>query len=411
MPTFKYKARNQIGSIIEGEMEATSKAECVQNLRNSGLFIIAVEENTILNKEVLNKEINFGAVFAKLFGRYSYKRLASFCGNLNFLLQSGLTVYKAIGLIKDQSDKRMKKVLEQVEQDLDAGFTFHEALAKHPTVFPKFVIELIRSGEMSSSLEKITEELANYYEEQQLLRSQLITVLFYPIITLILTVFVTNYILITVVPSIGQMLIEYDAELPLITKMVIAASDLVKNKWYFVVGGLIVLYLVARQLFRIPTVKFGLDKILLTFPLTRPVVININLARFSRTLAILLNSGIPLTRALDMAENIISNYVLMRGIIHAKDRLEQGFSLSGGLDESKYFPKAYVEIIRIGEESGLIDQVLFKMADQYTRALQQTVKRLSSLLEPVLTLFVASVVGVLMLSMFMPMVTLMRSMA
>lgn len=411
MPTFKYKARNMMGNVVEGEMESSSKQECIEYLRNDGLLILSVEENKIINKEVLKYEIDFRALFVKLFGSYSYKQLASFFGHLNFLLQSGLTVYKAVGLIKNQSDKRMKKVLEKVEEDLDAGFAFYEALSRHSTVFPKLVIELIRSGEMSSSLEKITEELANYYEEQQLLRSQIVTVLFYPVITLIMTVAVTNYILITVVPSISGMLIEYDAELPLITKIVIAASDIVKNKWYFAVGGFVLFIVGLRQLFRVEAIKHLFDTFMLKFPLTKSVVMNVNLARFSRTLAVLLNSGISLTRAMDMAENIISNHVLLKNAIHAKMKLEQGQNLSSGLDEGGAFPKSFVEVVKIGEESGFIDQVLFKLADQYTRILQQTVKRLSSLLEPILMLFVAGVVGFLMLSMFMPMVALMRSMA
>lgn len=410
MPVFSYQAKNSLGATVEGTAEHDSREECVRSLLNEGLFILTIKEGkpSAINSDIMKLDV--GLILSKMGKKQPTKELALFCSNINFLLESGLSIYQSIGLVKNQSTKvAMRQALAKVESDLDLGSSFHEALAKHENVFPTLLVELVKTGEVSGNLERIMEELASYYEEQSAIKSQIVTVMFYPVLTIILAIAVVNYILLTVVPSIADMLIKYDAELPFVTKVVMTGSDLIQNYWYYVLGVTILLIIALRYVLKIGVVRENIDKILLKIPVISALLLQVNLSRFTRTLAILLDSGINVVRAMDMSSKILSNRILYKGVIDAKELVEQGESVSSALGKSKGFPEIFIEIVKVGEKSGSIDRVLFKVADQYSKALEQNVKRLSAVLEPFLMLFVAGIVGFLMISMFMPMVSLMNS--
>jgi general secretion pathway protein F len=402
MPRFRYRAVTGGGELVQGEIEAQSQPAVIEQLRSQGHLPLAAEP--------LAAGATFGArstirdwLRQPLFGtgRVRRRELAVITRELATLLDAGLTVDQSLRLLVDLAEREpMRVLLLEILQRVQGGSTLADAFAQHEDVFSRAYISMVRAGEAGGALNDVLARLAQYLDQAEALAEQVRSALLYPIVLLIMAGLSIVVLLTVVVPQFTPLFESAGADLPLLTRVVIAVGDGAQRYWWLALTGLLVLIWLVRRQFRQPESRARIDRRLLRLPLLGGLLVKIDTARMARTLGTLLANGVPLLSALAIARETLSNAVLRDALSETALALKEGRGLAEPLAKAGPFPRLAIHLLSVGEKSGHsghLEAMLLKIADVFDREVRSTVERLMTLLVPALTialgLIIASIIG------------------
>lgn len=395
MAKFKYKAKNNLGRVVEGVVEAANAQAVAGELRQRRLELISASPASPL----------FGILEALKSGKITTKDIVVFSRQFATMINAGLPVLQGLNIVAEQSEnKAFRKVMSQVRDDISNGVPLSEAMSKHPKAFNTLYVNMIRAGEQGGILDAILERLSEYLEKSEGIRRKVKSAMTYPIVVISVAVMVVVFLMIKVVPTFKDVFESFGAKLPAPTRTVIMASDFLSSwKALYLLGGIVVL-IVAVQLYRkTKTGAFQWDRLMLKTPVFGALIQKSSIARFSRTLGTLVKSGVPILEALDTVAKTSGNKVVEQAVMAARDAIREGKTLTEPLRTSGVFPPMVTQMINVGEETGALDAMLAKVADFYEAEVDSAVEALTSILEPILIVFLGVTLGYIIVAMFMPM--------
>lgn len=402
MPLFEYVAIDSSGKQTKGTVDAENIRAARQRLRAQKLFPTEVHEGTV-EPSARTKDV------ARYIGapQVSLKDLAVATRQLATLVAAGLPLVSSLLALADQTENStLKRILIQVKEEVEEGSTFAKSLNKYPKVFPNLYINMVASGEASGTLDAVLGNVADYLEGQVELRRKIWSALTYPILMLFMCGAVVVGLLVFVIPRIVEIFVKQGAVLPLPTRIVIGLSDFLIAYWYLIALAVLGAVFGVREYYRKEHGKERIDGLLLKLPLYGPLFVKISTARVSKTLSTLLSSGVGLLGAIDITKNITTNVHMRRALEDARAGVQEGKSLARELTRSGVFPVMLSHMIAIGEKSGALEDMLEKAGGAYENEVNATLGRLTSLLEPLMMVFVGGIVLVIVVSVLLPMADL-----
>lgn len=396
MPRFIYKAKIAPDKIKEGIIEAENQNQAAFKLSKSGLFILSVEEET----SVFIKKTRGIFRFLKA---VPLRDISNFTRQLSNLLDSGLTMLNALSILIDQCENLyLRHIISVIRDDIKGGTTFSAALSKHPKVFSSLYVNMVESGEISGSLEDVLSRLSDFMEKDEENISKIRSSMAYPAL-MAFTGFITIFVLLSfVAPRLIVIFIDMGQSLPLPTRILITVSSFFARFWILILTGLVFFIIVLYKWSKTEEGKAAFDAVKLKAPLMGSFVKKAEVARFARTLAVMIGNGVSITQSLAVSGATIDNTLIKKEIYQASRAVSEGASLSSGINKSKIFPPMAANMIFVGEESGTLERSLMKIASAYEIETDRTIKAITSLLEPVLILFMGVVVGFIVIAMLLP---------
>jgi general secretion pathway protein F len=395
MPTFRYSAYKAGGSPVTGTIDADTIREARALLKNNGLY----------PRELTSAEEAPGNRTLKLFSRsrVGLTELSLMTRRLSTLVGSAVPIFEAITTLYDQEEQgELKKVLGRVRDRLAEGATLAKALAAEPYVFGESYTSMVAAGEASGALEIILDRLADFQENQEEVRSRVITSLAYPVLMVVVGTAVMMFLLAFVVPKIVVIFEENKAALPLITVLLIKTSTLVRQGWWALLLAVAIAVTAYKKAIKRESVRFKRDTFLLSIPLVGPLFRRLILARFAKVLGLLLESGVPIIRALEITGEVVVNRKYREFFMVAREELAEGGSLSASLRTSSLFPPLLVHMVSVGERGGRLEAMLVKAGTAYEKEFSASVSRFMALLEPLLVLAMGLGVGIVVLAVLLP---------
>ena len=397
MPRFQYEAITYTGATVNNTLEADSKAELIAQLRQMGYWPTQVVEEGEALETKAKQLFSFGTKKIKS------AEVEFFTYQLAALISAHVALPRALEVTLEQiANPELNRVISEVKYDVEHGATFNAALEQHPKVFSDLYVNMVKAGEAGGVLGEVLERLAEFAERQRLLRNQVVSALFYPAILFGLMVTAVIVLMILVIPKFTQMFLEFNAELPLPTQILISVSDAFANFWWLGLLAISVIATVLRQYLRTETGKILFDRIKLRIPLVGPVFSTFAIVRFTRTMATLLENGVRMLPALQVVKDTIGNKVYSNAITEAEREVEQGSTLSRELGQNKDFPTLVTHMIAVGEESGEPVTMLSKLSDYYDMEIRKSLERLTSSISPLVILIMGLLIGFIAVAMILP---------
>ncbi len=395
MALYRYKAVQSDGKEVNEVMTAATITEVQEKIRDKGLYLIQIRED--VEKKSAAEELSFG-------GKVTAKQISIFCKQFATLLKAGVPVASGLDILYRQTEnKKFKSALEDVYTEVQKGSQVSTAIRNHPKVFPSLMVNMVESGEMSGNLDNIMERLAIHYEKDAKISSRIKGAMIYPIALSVISVVVVIFLITVILPTFTGMFTSSGTELPLPTRILLGISDFIRDYWYIVIGAVGLLIFVVNRYLSSSVGRYQFDALKFKLPVVKGSMDKIVTARFTRTLGSLLRSGIPLIDALELAGSVTGNVVIEEKVNYIASEVEKGETLGVALKRTPTFGPMVVSMIQIGEESGSLDQMLDKSADFYEQELEDAIDRLLKLMEPLLIVVMAVVIGFIVISMALPM--------
>jgi len=399
--TFTYTARRERGAPFTGEVEADNKAAVVAQLRRKGLTVLKLEEK--------RGSIDFKAMLEES-TRIKTRDKAVFARQFATMINSGLAVLRALYVLEEQTENpRLKKIIGRVREDVEAGMPLSDAMERYPVAFDRLYVAMVRAGEAGGALDQTLNRLATQLEKDDSLRRTIKSAMAYPVLIAAFAILVMIGMLLFIIPIFASMYADLGGQLPSLTRAMMGVSNALKGYWFviFPVLGLLIWGIV--KLKNTDDGRRYWDRIKLKLPMKLgPVIQKIALARFSRTLATLVGAGVPILQAIEITGKTSGNSVLEESMVDVKESVRSGESIAQPLTRVAVFPPMVTHMISIGEETGALDAMLNKIADFYEDEVDAAVKSLTSIIEPIMMLFVGGLVGLIVISMYLPMFNMMN---
>lgn len=392
MSTYRYKAVTASGTVVEGEMEAASQAAVIQQLHESGHVPVRAEEvRRSASTSWLSRDIGGG--------RVKLRDVAILTRELSTLLEAGLPLDRAIEIIITVSEnERLRKRLVRVLEQVRGGSPLSRAMEEHKDIFPAYYVSLVRAGEQGGALEAVLARLADFVEKSVTIRENVTSALIYPAILVVMAVLSIILLLGFVIPQLRPLFEDAGQALPVSTQVIIGLGEFVREYWWAMAAFVVVAVLIVRAQIRTPTGRLGWHGLLLRLPLFGDLLRKTEIARFSRTLGTLLGNGVAVLSALAIVSDTLTNTVIARAVREAAVQVKEGRRLAEPLMAAKVFPPLAVHMVRVGEETGQLNDMLLKVADIYDREVQRSIERMLALLVPVLTVALGALVAAIILS-------------
>ena len=399
MPVYEYTALDTKGKKLKGVLDADSMAAARQKIRQTGRYPVDIKE-TVPKARQAKK----GSFLSLQTGpRVKQQEIHIATRQLATLLGAGIPLVPALnGLIEQTTNKTLKTIITQLKDSVNEGNSLTSALSEHPRLFSRIYVNMVRAGEASGSLDVVLERLAEFGERQQALRSRITAALIYPIFMALVGTVVLFLLITFIVPSITKVFSDRNQVLPLPTTVLINISSFLQIYWWLVLILFAALVLGLRLFIQRPKGRRIWDKLKLSLPILKDLNIKIAAASMGRTLASLLQSGVPLITSLQIVKNILNNVLLAEVMDEATEELEKGKSLSGILRGNKYFTPMLVQMIAVGEQSGALEKMLEKAADSYEKEVETKIMAMTSMIEPVMILAMGLVVSFIVISILLP---------
>jgi type IV pilus assembly protein PilC len=403
---YSYKARGQSGQILNGSIEAASKKDAAKELRDKNLYAVSIEEIEDRKKQEKASKFSLAMDISEINifgGGYKVSELANFAQRLSVLIAAGIPLVRSLSIIKNQSNaKHEKEMLDQLLANVEAGETLSSALQEHPKYFPKLFIHLIKAGETGGVLDEVLSELVEYYRKRDKINKEVKSALYYPI-TIVIVAIVAVFILMGfVLPNILEMLVNFGGEIPLPTKILIFVSNIISNYWWAILIVLLAGLFLLSTYIKTPKGKLNKDKLLLEIPVIGDLIRKVVIARFASTMALLIKSGVNIINALPVIEEVVNNEVFADILLETRMRVREGSTLSEPIRQSGEFPPMVVQMLKVGEESGNIEDMLNKISDYYDMEVANAIEGSISLIEPVMIIILAVIVGGIVASIILP---------
>jgi type IV pilus assembly protein PilC len=415
MATFLYEAMNSVGQPVKGQVDATTSEEAIAKVRAMGNFPTKIKEKAAKRGAKARQPAAAAAAQrtrTRSAGRVSKKLLTQFTRQLSTLIDAGLPVLRSLRILEQQQKPGMLRVaIRLVAEDVEGGATLSEAMARHPKAFDRLYTNMVRAGELGGVLDLILQRLADFMEKSQALRRRIVGAMIYPAAVITFATGIVAMLLIVVVPKFEEIFKDMKTGLPAVTKMLLGLSRwMASTGWIVLLVVPVAVLLIVKLLKTSPGGRYFVDNIKLHLPLFGTIIRKGSVSRFSRTLGTLLSAGVPILEALNITRETSGNEVYVRALGRVHDGIREGESFAEPLRQSKIVEPMVVNMIDVGEETGELDQMLNKVADTYDEEINTLVSAMTSLLEPLLIIVLGVIVGFIVVSLFMPMVTLLQEM-
>jgi type II secretion system protein F len=394
MPEYLYKATTISGQTVEGLMDGKDEETIVQRLHQLGYIPIRIFST---------QEEELGFRFSSLLPkRIGIKNLLTFTQELSTLVSAGLPIDRSLNILGTLTEnKRLREVVKDVLKRVEGGSSLNEALGYHPRIFPKLYINMVKAGESGGFLETILSRLARYLQSRKEVKEYLISVMIYPLILTIVSGISIAILVTFVIPRFARIFSEMGQAIPLPTQIILSLSQFVKGYWWVILGGIVLIYLGLKIYTQNEDRDWKWDRSKLRWFVIGDLIKKAEVARFSRTLGTLLQSGVSILPALNLVREISQNRAVSRSVAYIHDQLREGKGISKSLEETDVFPPLAVHMIGVGEETGRLDEMLIKVAETYEENFQNSVKRFVALFEPMIILIMGLVVGFIVISILL----------
>ena len=393
MAKFKYKEIDSSGKVVQGTMEANSQSDVISAIKARGARPVSVVQDTSISSSL---DIKIGKKKAKS------RDLSIFAKQLYTMLHAGMPLLSCIETLGEQTEHpTLREALSFIHQDLQKGAIFSTSIQKRPDVFPPLFYSMVRSGELSGNLDRVLNNLAIHYQKEAKIQAQIKSAMTYPIIILIAAIGVTVLLIVKLVPMFKDMF--NGRQLPGITVFILNLSDLLIHKWYIIIAAIFATVFVIRTYLSTATGRLQFDRRKLNLPIIGKYMKIIVSSRFASTLAVLITSGIPIIQAIESSAEITGNKFIEKKMENVLDNIKKGSPMSFELKKLKIFPPMMISMIKIGEESGAIDTMLSKTSEIFEEELEEAIKKMTSLMEPVIIILIGGIVAVVLLSIYLPM--------
>ena len=393
MAKYKYRVMNSEGKKIEGYYEADSKNDVMNYIGINGYYPLLVEE------VIESKNITF------TFGqKVKVKDIAIFCRQFYTMLDAGVPILICLDILSKQIlNVKLIEAIKSIKEDVEKGEALSEAMKKYPSVFPSFLISLVTSGEASGNLDIIMLRLSNYYEKENKIMNKVRSAMIYPIILSLVALFAVIFILTYVMPAFTDLFEGNGTEIPWSTKLIMNLSNGIKENWISIIFFIVIISIAFKIYLKTDNGEYIFSKLKLKLPVIKKLNQMIIVTRFTRTLSTLTASGVSLINGLEIVSSVSGNKIAEKELIIVKDKVMRGDSLYASMSDSKIFPAMLYSMIKIGEETGKLDEILNKTADFYDEELDSTIQTSVSMLEPVLIVVMGIIIGFIVISIMLPM--------
>jgi general secretion pathway protein F len=394
MPTFEYKAADLAGKIVQGQLEGKDKAAVISKLQDLQYFPIEVNER--VEASGMRREFSLKSFFRRVRSR----DILLFTQQLATLVDAGVPLDRSLDILEELNEETsLGPVINKIKRNIQGGSSFADALNKHPRLFGRLYVNMVRSGEKGGVLEVILARLAGFLESSEELKSEIRSAMIYPVLLIVVGGIAMAVLLTFVIPKFAVIFEDVGIALPLSTRIVIGLSTMISQYWYVIIGIIVFSVLLFRKWVATEEGRLKWDAIKLRMPLLGELFRKIEIARFSRTLGTLTRSGVDILQAISIVKDTLTNEVIAKALISVYGGLKEGEGISEPLRQSGVFPSLAVHMIAVGEETGAMEAMLNKVADTYESDVRNTIKRLMSLLEPAMILFMGVIVGFMVVSM------------
>ncbi len=401
MPKFHYSAKDSAGKSISEDIDAFDKASLVQQLQKKGYFILSLEEVNSITAPIAQVE--------KPTQKYTHNSiklmdLLNFANQLATMLDSGITILRALEVITGQVEsKNLHNILEKVKADVEQGSSLSEALARYPKVFDQLWVSLIEVGEASGTMPMVLKKLAFYLEQKAAFSSTVISAVMYPAVLFCVCLGAIAFFALFIGPRFESIFNTMKVDLPMITKVLLATFRYIKQNFLLLVMSVVAAIFLVRKYAKTPIGRAHVENIIFGLPVLGNIAKLIVIERFSSQMSILVDSGVPILYALDITQRLVDNSICANVIGDIKESVRQGELLVAPMERSKFFPSMCVQMIAVGEETGELSKMLTHVANYYQQTVETFMKRIGTLIEPFMLVFMGAIIGVIVLAMFLPM--------
>jgi type IV pilus assembly protein PilC len=426
MPKYNYVAMDSRGKETKGTLEVASQNEAIGRVKEMGLFPTKIVEVDKVKAKVdktakpsakaggkkkggmsVNININLS------FGKVKSKVLTTFTRQLATLVDAGLPLLRGLRVLeKQEKNPNLKRILGELALSIEGGSTFSEGLAQHPKVFNRLYVNMVKAGELGGVLEVVLGRLAEFMEKAQKIKSKVIAAMFYPVAVLVVATVILGVLMTVVVPKFREVFagLGEGRPLPQFTQLVLGISETIKGHIVYVGIGIVVFVVVFISFGKTNIGRRIIDKIKLKMPILGPVISKVAISRFTRTLGTLVSSGVPILQALTIVKETAGNVVVSNAVSAVHDSVKEGETITAPLEASGVFPPMVVSMVDVGEQTGALPEMLLKIADNYDDEVDNAVSAMTSLLEPIMIVCLAVIVGSIVIAMFLPLIDLMQNM-
>ncbi|MAT15703.1 MAG: pilus assembly protein PilC [Planctomyces sp.] len=414
MPTYQYEAMDNTGLEVKDTVEAATEQEAQRVIKEKGFYITKITEQgrTRDRKKAAPKKKSNKPQKTFVIGGVKSKHLTTFTRQLSTLQDAGLPILRSLRILEGQSRPGpLKNALIDVIEEIESGSTLSEAMSKQPKAFDNLYVNMVKAGEAGGALEVILQRLADFKEKAQTLKRKVIGAMVYPAVVIFVAVVIVTGIMYFIIPQFKDMFEEFELKLPWLTLFLIGCSDWVVNNWFLIPLIPIACWLFVKILKKNKTGAYICDFLSLKFPLLGGILRKATIARTMRTLGTLIASGVPILEALIIARDTSGNAVFRRAFDNIYAAIREGESMAVPLREARITDDMVVNMVDVGEETGALDTMLYKVADVYEEEVEVAVESLISILEPIMVVVLGVIVGTIVIALFLPMIELINSLA
>ena len=426
MPKYDYVALDQKGNETKGSIEVTNQNEAISRVKDMGLYPTKIVEADKVQDKASGKKgkapakkagkkgggVNINISIPGLGGGVKPKVLTTFTRQLATLVDAGLPLLRGLRVLeKQERNRNLKDILGELSTSIEGGSTFSEALAQHPKVFNRLFVNMVKAGELGGVLEVVLKRLAEFSEKAQKIKGKVKAAMFYPVAVLVVAVGIMILLMCFVVPKFKDVFAGMGITMPGFTLFVLYVSDLIRLNIMATMG--VVAVVVVLFLLFIKT-KFGRrlwDKFKLIVPAAGPVISKVAISRFARTLGTLVSSGVPILQALNIVKETAGNVIISNAVSQVYDAVKEGETITATLESSNVFPPMVVSMVDVGEQTGALPEMLLRIADGYDEEVDNAVAAMTSLLEPIMIIFLAVIVGSIVIAMFLPLIEMIKNLS
>jgi len=428
MPKFSYVAMDSRGKETKGTLEVASQNEAITRVKEMGFFPTKIVEMDKVKEKGADKKakaakagkpakgkkggaMNLQIKIPGLSGRVKSKVLTNFTRQLATLVDAGLPLLRGLRVLeKQERNATLKGIIAELALGIEGGSTFSEALAQHPKVFNRLYVNMVKAGELGGVLEVVLNRLSEFMEKAQKIKGKVIAAMFYPVAVMVVAVAIMGVLMVWVIPQFkavfGSMM--EGAQLPAFTRLVLGISDAIKDHFLITLAVVAAFVICLMLIVRTKLGRRIFDKLKLKAPVVGPVVSKVAVSRFTRTLGTLVSSGVPILQALMIVKETAGNVVIGAAVASVHESVKEGETITAPLEASGVFPPMVISMVDVGEQTGALPEMLLKIADNYDEEVDNAVAAMTSLLEPIMIVFLAVVVGSIVIAMFLPLIALMN---
>jgi type IV pilus assembly protein PilC len=427
MPKYDYVALDNRGKETKGTVEVASQNEAIGRVKEMGLFPTKIVETEKVHDKKSSPRrtrsasraggkkggaLNLNITIPGLGGRVKPKVLTAFTRQLATLVDAGLPLLRGLRVLeKQERSAALKKILGDLALAIEGGSTFSEALAQHPKVFNRLFVNMVKAGELGGVLEVVLKRLAEFSEKAQKIKGKVKAALFYPVAVLIVAVGILILLMVMVVPKFKEVFAGMGVKMPAFTLFVLAVSDAIRLHILPTLGMVVVVVILFLLAIKTKIGRYIWDKVKLKMPVLGPVINRVAIARFTRTLGTLVSSGVPILQALTIVKETAGNVIISNAISNVHESVKEGETITAPLESSGVFPPMVVSMVDVGEQTGALPEMLLKISDNYDEEVDNAVASMTSLLEPIMIVFLAGIVGSIVIAMFLPLIAMITNLS